>query len=184
MPDDTETIGRYDEDYYVWALSQARALRSAGAALAGARANDWRDTLSGLDWENLAEEIESLGRRELGSQIETIIEHLAKLQYSPAQEPRLRWQETIDRSCDAIETILRDSPSLRAMVPTLIDEVRDRGVRLASRSLKRHGEGPRSALLVLCEPSYTPDQILTDWWPESPTVDDRLDKTTKTEPNP
>ena len=183
MPDDTKTIGQYDEDYYVWALTQAHALRSAGAALADARANAWPSTLSGLDWENLAEEIESLGRRdrrELGSRIETIIEHLAKLESSPPPEPRLGWQETIDRSRDAIETILRDSPSLRGMVPSLIAEVSDRGVRLEARSLKRHGE---ELVAVHLHSRYTPDQILTDWWPDNPAIDDRPDNTKQTEAN-
>ena len=69
----------YDEDFVRWTEEQAAALRRAkGSNLA-------------LDWENLAEEIESLGksdRRELRSQITRILRHLVKLEASPAAEPR------------------------------------------------------------------------------------------------
>ena len=58
--------GLYDEDFVRWTEEQAAALRRAkGSNLP-------------LDWENLAEEIESLGksdRRELRSQITRILRH-------------------------------------------------------------------------------------------------------------
>jgi hypothetical protein len=132
MPDDADTAVQYDQDYYLWALAQARALRSAGSALADLRSNDWRDRIADLDWESLAEEIESLGRRdrwEPGSRVETIIEHLTKLEDCSATAPRAGWQETVDRSRDEIETILHDSPSLRQAVSALVDEMTERGRR-------------------------------------------------------
>lgn len=188
MPDDTKTIGQYDEDYYVWAMTQAHALRSAGAVLADARANDWPSTLSGLDWENLAEEIESLGRRdrrELGSRIETIIEHLLKLEYSLATDPRRGWQGTIRRERDEVGVLLRDSPSLRRQVRELIEERAASVVKRALADLQALGELPGNVRPVIrAIAPYTEDQILSDWWPESPTVDECLHKTTKTEPNP
>ena len=61
----------YDQDFVRWTEQQAAALRQA----AGLGVN-----LS-LDWENLAEEIDSLGRslkRELRSRVAVIIEHLIK----------------------------------------------------------------------------------------------------------
>jgi hypothetical protein len=42
----------YDEDFVAWTMEQAEALRSAGAGGSNQQ----------LDWENLAEEIESLGK--------------------------------------------------------------------------------------------------------------------------
>src|SRR5947209_2970432 len=78
----------YDEDFVAWTQQQAEALRSAARG----------KTNHPLDWENLAEEIESLGksdRRELHSQIYRIIRHLAKLQFSSAEEPRRGWRESI-----------------------------------------------------------------------------------------
>ena len=68
----------YDQDFVRWAEQQAIAIREAGSSGANLP----------IDWKNVAEEIESLGRsdrRELGSRIATIIEHLLKLQSSPAE---------------------------------------------------------------------------------------------------
>ena len=73
----------YQTDYYAWTKQQAAALRAMAAR---ARELD-------LDLENLAEEVESLGRSDLNtvrSQVQRIIEHLLKLEYSPASEPRAR----------------------------------------------------------------------------------------------
>jgi hypothetical protein len=85
---DSKTL--YDEDFVIRSREQAAALRTAGRGA----------TNQPLDWENLAEEIESLGksdRRELASRLAVIIEHLAKLEHSPAQYPRNRRRQTIRR---------------------------------------------------------------------------------------
>jgi Domain of unknown function DUF29 len=77
----------YETDLALWAKEQARALRDAGRA----------GTNLPIDWENVAEEIDSLGKsqaHELGSRIRTILEHLIKLQTSPATEPRAGWRAT------------------------------------------------------------------------------------------
>jgi hypothetical protein len=73
----------YDLDFYAWSLRQGSLLRRLAA---GERVND-----ADLDWPNIAEEIETLGRSERGAVrncVVTIIEHLLKLQASPASEPR------------------------------------------------------------------------------------------------
>ena len=57
----------YDQDFVAWSKQQAEALRTA--ARIGSNQS--------LDWENLAEEIEDLGksaRRELQSQIRRIVQ--------------------------------------------------------------------------------------------------------------
>jgi Domain of unknown function DUF29 len=84
----TDVKSLYERDFVLWTKQQAEALRAA--ARSGSN--------QALDWENLAEEIESLGRsdrRELHSQIYRIIRHLAKLQFSPATDPRRGWREAI-----------------------------------------------------------------------------------------
>ena len=68
----------YRDDFVAWTRQQADGLR---------RARDAGSNLA-LDWANLIEEIESLGaseRRELRSHLARIVEHLAKLRYSPAR---------------------------------------------------------------------------------------------------
>src|SRR3954452_2341854 len=66
----TASLAAYDKDFHDWAVSQARALRGR--------------QLGALDWENLAEEIESLGRsdqREVTSRLTTLLVHLLKWRY-------------------------------------------------------------------------------------------------------
>src|SRR6266853_6074361 len=94
----------YEQDFFLWTKEQAAALRLT------------KNSNLPLDWENLAEEIEDLGksdRRELRSQIRRIMRHLAKLQFSPAHDPRRGWHETIVDGRSEVELILRDSPSLK-----------------------------------------------------------------------
>ena len=52
-------------------------------------------------------------RHELRSRIAVIIEHLLKLECSPAKEPRPGSMLTIGRERGAIERLFEDSPSLK-----------------------------------------------------------------------
>jgi hypothetical protein len=78
------TTPDYDTDFYAWTQDQAAALRA--------------QELKTLDWDNLAEEIESLGRSEryaIESHLQTLLTHLLKWRYDPATEPRRGWRITI-----------------------------------------------------------------------------------------
>src|SRR3974377_640294 len=78
---------RYEDDFYAWTQHQAEVLRTMPVS-------DNR-----FDREHVAEEIEDLGKSErdaVRSQIRRIIEHLLKLAYSPAEQPRVNRMETID----------------------------------------------------------------------------------------
>jgi hypothetical protein len=69
-----------------------------------------------VDWENLIEEIESLGRsqkRELRNRLTTLLEHGLKLCYSDYVQDYRGWRETIGRSQREIQELLTDSPSLK-----------------------------------------------------------------------
>jgi hypothetical protein len=152
-----EAKALYDADFLLWSKQQADALRAAARGGSNQK----------LDWENLAEEIEDLGkstRRELRSRLLVILEHLAKLEYSPAVEPRAGWVETIDRERSHIEDLLEDSPSLRGELAQMIEKARVRAARLAARGLPGRGEGAAA----LPPPRYTVEQILGDWFPEEP----------------
>jgi Domain of unknown function DUF29 len=99
----------YDQDLVLWSEEQGRALRAAAGA-------GWN---APIDWENVADEIESLGRSErraLASHIALVIEHLLKLQASPATEPSRGWRDTIRRARQKVEDVLEESPSLRREV--------------------------------------------------------------------
>jgi hypothetical protein len=147
----------YQQDFALWSAEQARALRSAGMA--------WTNTPDPIDWENVAEEIESLGRSERSavcSRLASIIEHLMKLQASPAELPRNDWMDTIDAQRREIERLLEDSPSLRRELAGLIKGETPRSRRAVLRTLVRYGEQPATNL---DKPSYTEEQVLGDWFP-------------------
>lgn len=141
----------YDEDLYAWASDQAVLLRVGQPYEA--------------DLANIAEEIEDLGksrRDKLVSHITTVIEHLMKLQASPAKNPRAGWCETIMRARDEIEDVLAESPSLRSQVAEIIAKQEPRARRYVAMRLRRYGEGgDRLASL-----SYSEDQVIGDWFPE------------------
>ena len=70
----------YDQDFYVWTEQQAELLRER--------------RFEELDLANLIEEVEGLGdtkKSAVLSNASVIIEHLLKLQHSPAQDPRRNW---------------------------------------------------------------------------------------------
>jgi hypothetical protein len=144
----------YEEDFVRWTEQQSRALREAAGV----------GTTLSLDWENLAEEIESLGRsqrHELRSRIAVIIEHLLKLEHSPAVDPRRGWIDTIGRERLNIEDLLQDSPSLRSQLGPIIEQLKPRVARLATTSLFGDGETVRKVPI----PEYTEEQVLGDWFP-------------------
>ncbi len=145
----------YDRDLMLWSEEQARMLRAAADA-------GWN---APIDWVNVAEEIESLGkseRRALASHIANVIEHLLKLQASPATEPTRGWRETIRRARNEIEVILADSPSLRREVADMIARQTLRALALVRANFQDHGKQP---LIDLDAVSYTEAQVLGDWLP-------------------
>lgn len=156
------TSGRslYEQDFVRWTDEQAAAIRAAAASGANLP----------LDWENLAEEVESLGRSlraELRHRLGTVIEHLLKLEVSHAIEPRRGWAETVRRERVEIEALLDENPSLRA---TLADSLAlaDRKARqLAEISLDRHGELSPQTRRALGDAKFQVQEVIGPWLPEN-----------------
>ncbi|MGH6900225.1 MAG: DUF29 domain-containing protein [Geminicoccaceae bacterium] len=143
--------GLYQKDFYVWTRHQADLLRAG--------------RFSDLDLEHLIEEVEDLGEslyRSARSRIRTIIEHLLKLEHSPAQDPRAAWRSTVLTQRDDLRDDL--TPTLRGRaakaLPELFEQVRKR----ADVSLRDHGE-PAAADALPDSCPYTLDQITGDWLP-------------------
>src|SRR5436309_3119053 len=91
----------YASDFYVWTQEQTRLLRE----------RRWPD----LDLENLAEEVESIGRsdkRQLESRIRILIAHLLKWKFQPGGRGN-SWVATIFEQRSALAGLIEDSPSLR-----------------------------------------------------------------------
>jgi hypothetical protein len=70
----SQVLTPYDQDFYIWTQQMVTALRQRNC--------------SGLDIENLAEEVEALGKRDrcaLKSRLEVLTMHLLKGQFQAGQ---------------------------------------------------------------------------------------------------
>lgn len=149
--------GLYDEDFVRWTEEQAAALHRAKVS-----------NLS-LDWENLAEEIESLGksdRRALRSQTRRILRHLFKLEKSPAVESRTGWRATVRDARSEIADVLRDSPSMQREMDDFIAEEATAAAELAIEDLAEHGEPAEAVRARLEQGGFTAEQVVGDWFPD------------------
>lgn len=148
----------YDTDILIWSEQQAELLRRRAA---GELINE-----ADLDWPNIAEEIEALGksdRRELRNRIATLLDHLIRLQASPATDPRAGWRKTVREQRRGIQTLLADSPSLRSTVPDVIEAELNGAREEAMASLADNNELSRIDVAGL---TFTEDQVLGAWLPE------------------
>jgi hypothetical protein len=144
----------YESDLAAWAMEQADALRLR--------------SVNRLDWDNLAEEVADLGksqRRALRSQIGRIIEHLLKLEVSPARDPRRGWEETIEDARREADLVLDDSPSLRRELDEVIEAETVLARRRVSRLLARYGEMTPDVAARIAEALYSAEQVLGERLP-------------------
>jgi hypothetical protein len=148
----------YDQDFFLWTQEQAAALRRA------------KNSNLPLDWENLAEEIDSLGtsqRAELNSHIRRILRHLFKLATSPATGPRVGWRASIRDARADIDQLLETSPSLRREIDGIVRKQTITAAKLATDDLERFGEATDGVSARLDKGGFTAEQVLGDWFPES-----------------
>jgi hypothetical protein len=141
----------YEQDFYAWSKAQAALLRAGRFA--------------DLDLEHLIEEVDDLGeslKRSVRSRLRTIIEHLLKLEHSPAQAPRGGWCDTIlTQRSDLLDEL---TPSIRREVEAALPDLYDRARENTGTSLRTHAEhAAADALPTTCP--YTLDQITGDWLP-------------------
>jgi hypothetical protein len=111
----------YDEDFYAWVTRNVELLRSGH--------------LSEVDAEHIAEELESMGKRDLRqlrSRLQVLTTHLLKCQYQPDLQGK-SWLTTIDHQRDEIEALLLDSPSLRTAMEDALATIYPKAVRDACR---------------------------------------------------
>jgi len=150
----------HDVDFLRWTIAQAAALRHAGTM----RIN----TPDPIDWESVAEEIESLGRSEraaLRSRIAVVLEHLFKLALLPATDPRAGWLDTLDVQRAGIARLLEDSPSLKREITAMVADELPRARRAVARTAARHDE------TLTADPAsleFDAHQVLDESYPPEP----------------
>ena len=147
----------YEQDLYAWSELQADLLR--------------RRRFAELDLDHVVEEIEDVGGslyREVRSRIRTIMEHLLKLEHSPVTEPREGWLDTVERSRQEAENLLKESPSLRREASEIVASAFEDFARIAVDGLIRRGEIDKRRRRELLAHPYTADQVLGQWLPGEP----------------
>jgi len=94
----------YEDDIIAWSEQQAALLR--------------RGQWSELDIDNIAEEIEDVGKsekRELKSRLSVLTSHLLKWKYQPTRRTH-SWQNTIREQRAAIRQDIKKMPSLKSLL--------------------------------------------------------------------
>ncbi len=139
----------YEQDFLAWTEDQAEALRTKQAGA--------------LDWENLLEEVESMGRNErnaMESRLSLLLMRLMKWQWQPEKRGK-SWIQTIREQRKAIRKILKNCASLRGHVPEMLAEAWAE----ARDDAAFETELPLSIFPETC-PWSLDTQILADWMPE------------------
>ena len=134
------TIAKYEKDYYWWIQAMVKNLKN-------------RDYLN-IDWDNLIEEIEDMGRsqhldwiwrgilaiplgqkRAVESLLLRLTEHLLKLKYWEAEKERNKkhWQSEVVNFRVLLRKRLKESPSLKAILPEMYIETLSDSKRSMSR---------------------------------------------------
>lgn len=142
-------VNAYDGDVVAWAYEQAALLR----------AGKW----SSLDVENIAEEIEDVGKsvkRELSSRLAGLLAHLLKWKYQPSLRGK-SWLATIAVQRKAIARKLDKSPSLRPLLSDddIFGEAWLDGVKLAidETGIYEFPHHPLWSVDQILDPNFLPD---------------------------
>jgi Domain of unknown function DUF29 len=144
----------YDTDFYAWTQEQARLLRE----------QRWGD----LDLDNLADEVEGVGRsekREIEHRLEILIAHLLKWTFQPGGRGS-SWRGTIGEQRHRLRRLVEDSPSLRGYLQEeALDCYRAGRLRASAETGIAFGLFPE-------ESPFTPEQILDPaFFPEDRSIE-------------
>lgn len=141
----------YEADFYAWSKDQSARLREL-------RPNS-------IDWENIAEEIETLGRsekREIESRLGVLLLHLLKWLKQPERR-KFGWRATIIEQRRQLARSTQENPSL-ADYPRriLADEYEIARLKAADETGLNDTDFPESCPFTIeqvLDPSFWPDTI-------------------------
>ena len=140
---------KHEEDVYGWAIYTAQLLRDK--------------KMSELDFENIIEEMEALGRsekHELISRLSVLLSHLLKWQYQPTMRGH-SWVYSIKEQRKQSKIHLKDNPSLKSKLDDILIDAYDVAISKAAK------ETTLDEKAFPQECPYTFDQIMNDeFYPE------------------
>ena len=138
----------YERDFYAWLQDQAAKLRARSH-------ND-------IDWENLAEEIESVGRserKEIENRLAVLIHHLLKWEFQPGRRSE-SWRISIGEQRIWLPGVTKNSPSLKAYPAKVFKDAYREGRRQAIN------ETGLSAKTFPADPPFSVTEALNNrFWP-------------------
>ena len=113
-----ESADIYHSDPYAWSLEQADALR--------------RRDFAAIDWDNVIEEIESVGRTEQGtwtSKCANAITHLLKIEHGmmATSDEVEGWEKEVQRYRREMAAVIVDNPRLQNLYPQMFQTAWQRG---------------------------------------------------------
>ena len=115
-------VSLYEQDYLLWIEDIVHKLQT----------RDIKD----LDFDNLIEEIESLGRsqkHELENRLGELFEHILKRTYVNMPDCYRGWVESIDKQRVSIKRLLKQAPSLKPYFSQVFDEVYEDTLKIVRR---------------------------------------------------
>jgi hypothetical protein len=132
----------YETDYNQWIQETVQQLRNR--------------SFDNIDWDNLIEEMESMGKndkRALNSLLTRLLEHLLKLSYWESEKGRSgnHWASEIVNFRSQIQIRLEDSPSLRPQLETMYDKAYPVAVKSVSKLFSLPSEAQISLSQALDE---------------------------------
>lgn len=139
----------YDQDFYIWTLHSAKLLRQG--------------KFKEVDIENIADELESKGkrkRRRLITRLVLLTSFLLKWQFFPEQRREIL-QQSIKKSRMKIAHLLKESPSLNGELLNKLSDVYMRAILYVEMEI----DLPENYFPVNCP--YSLEQCLSDeFYPE------------------
>ena len=144
------TTATYETDFYLWTQQQADLLRQG------------QFNRVDLDLENIAEEIESMGkrdRRSVSSYLQNVLLHLLKWRYQPERRGT-SWRLSIENGRYQIVDLLEESPSLKPQ----LDALAAKEYRQARKNAAGETGLPLTTFPEQCP--FTVEQITGDYWPD------------------
>jgi hypothetical protein len=143
VPQDRPAETEYERDFYSWTFEQARLVREGR----------WE----GVDRENVAEEIESLGREQfakLRSALRVLLMHMLKWEHQPERRSR-SWVLSIEAQRVELEDVLEGNPGLKPRIAEAIAK----GYRGATIEAMRETSLEKSVFPAQCP--YSWDDIVS-----------------------
>jgi len=145
-----KALSLYEEDFLLWSEDTAAKLK----------ARDFEN----LDFENLIEEVESLGRsdrKELFNRLMVIFEHLLKRLYVNLPDNYNGWERTVRTQRARLEFLLKSSPSLKSKWEEYVQDAWKSALKTVRKDYKNYSFPDRFPY-----PSDVESMLDRDFWEE------------------